>query len=211
VGEAADVLERVVEREAAAERLEAEMAEVCGVLNAATGRLVGLIARVLETEAWQGWGIRSAEQWVGWKCGMTPERARRLVAMARRVPELPETFSAPVAEVRRVSFNHTESGSWRLSAELPADEGAVVEKALTELRDELFRVGEAGPGRLGIEGDADEPDGMVFTDDQGRRLDACGHPVPPGATTPPPGNWIPPTGEPLDPWAIYFNEPAVVA
>jgi len=66
-------------------------------------------------------------------------------------------------------------------------------------------------GRLGIEGDADEPDGMVFTDDRGRRLDACGHPVPPGTTTPPPGNWIPPTGEPLDPWAIYFNEPALAA
>jgi hypothetical protein len=65
----------VAEREAEAARLEAEMAEVCGVLNAATGRLVGLIARVLETEAWQGWGIRSAEHWVAWKCGVSPRRA----------------------------------------------------------------------------------------------------------------------------------------
>jgi len=401
----------VVEKEAAAERLEAEIAEVCGVLHAATGRLVGLIGQVVETEAWQGWGIRSAEQWVGWKCGMTPERARRLVAMARRVPELPETFSAlvagelsedsvavisrgapaatdaevaslartttvtqlrrvlgkysfdeprpepepdpePVAEVRRVSFNHTESGSWRLSAELPADEGAVVEKALSDVRDELFRAGEAGRGpgaspadvswadalvamaekslaavaverphrdrsmvlvhlradggshlhlgpglgeglgrflrcdarvRAVLEAEgrpvsvgrafrtvpdrtrimvedrdggcrvpgcdrhrwlhvhhvqhwedggasdtanlvclcqhhhrlhhrgADEPDGIVFTDGRGRRLDACGHPVPPGTTPPPPGNWVQPTGEPLDPWAIYFNEPALAA
>jgi hypothetical protein len=39
---------------------EAEMAEVCGVLNAAMARLVGLIARVLASEAWHGWGIRWA-------------------------------------------------------------------------------------------------------------------------------------------------------
>ena len=49
-------------REAEAARLEAEMAQVCGVLNAATARLVGLVAQVLGTEAWQGWGIRSPEQ-----------------------------------------------------------------------------------------------------------------------------------------------------
>ena len=43
-----------IDREAEAARLEAEMAEVCGVLNAATARLVALIARVLATEARQG-------------------------------------------------------------------------------------------------------------------------------------------------------------
>jgi len=32
-----------------AARLEAEMAQVCGVINAATGRLVDLIAKVLAT------------------------------------------------------------------------------------------------------------------------------------------------------------------
>ncbi len=41
----------VQEREAEAARLEAEIAEVCGLLNAATGRLVSLIGRVLGTEA----------------------------------------------------------------------------------------------------------------------------------------------------------------
>jgi hypothetical protein len=270
-----------------------------------------------------------------------------------------EPEAGPAPEVRRVSFNHTEGGSWRLCAELPADEGAVVEKALSELRDELFRAGEAGRGPgaspadvswadalvalaekaldavavdhphrdrsmvlvhlradggghlhlgpglslrlrrymscdsrvravveaegrpvsvgrafrtvpdrtrimvedrdggcrvpgcdrrrwlhvhhvqhwedggasdtanlvclcqhhhrlhhrggLGIEGDADDPDGIVFTDHRGRRLDACGHPVAPGTSVPPPGNWVPPTGEPLDPWAIYFNESTVAA
>ncbi|MCA1657660.1 MAG: HNH endonuclease [Actinobacteria bacterium] len=80
-----------METEATAAQLEEEIAEVCGVVNAATGRLVGLIGRVIETEAWQGHGIRSAEQWVAWKCGVSPGRARRLVAMARRLGELPHT------------------------------------------------------------------------------------------------------------------------
>ena len=71
--------------------MEAEIAEVCGLLNATTGRLVELIAKVLETEAWAGAGIRTAEQWVSWKCGVSPGRARSLVAMARRLGELPET------------------------------------------------------------------------------------------------------------------------
>ena len=75
------VAEVVAEREAEAARLEAEMAEVCGVLNAATGRLVGLIARVLETGAWEGHGIRSAEHWVAWRSGVSRGRARTLVAM----------------------------------------------------------------------------------------------------------------------------------
>ena len=56
--------------------------------------VVELIAQVLRTEAWHGDGIRSAEQWVAWKCGMSPWRAQRLVAMARRREELPETAAA---------------------------------------------------------------------------------------------------------------------
>jgi hypothetical protein len=70
-------VEDVAEREAEAERLEAEMADVCGVLHAATAWLVRLIGQVLETEAWQGFGIRSAEQWVAWSAGS------RLVGRAR--------------------------------------------------------------------------------------------------------------------------------
>ena len=180
------------------------MAHVCGLMNAATGRLVRLIARVLETEAWQGAGIRSASQWVAWKCGVSPARARSLVLMARRLSELPETRtafeagelcedqvavvcrhapasvdgeaaalarSATVVQLRRVlgsypfaeeakgdptepteppapaepravSFGTTEQGTWRLSAELPADEGALAERALVAARDELFHGGE---------------------------------------------------------------------
>ncbi len=182
--------------------VEDEIAQVCGVINAAVGRLVRLIASVLETGAWEGAGIRSAPQWVAWKCGVSPGRARRLVAMARRLSELPETKaameagelgedqvavicrhapagidaqaaelarSATVAQLSRalgsyvfqepksaatevpeerrwVSFGHDEEGSWTMSARLPADEGALVERALASARDDLFRTGDHEPG-----------------------------------------------------------------
>ncbi|MEA2687362.1 MAG: hypothetical protein QOE93_2557, partial [Actinomycetota bacterium] len=399
------------------ERIEGEMAEVCGIINAATGRLVRLIAELLETESWQVAGMRSPAQWVSWKCGMSLRRAHRLVAMASRLVELPETRSAleagelgeeqvavicrhvpaavdaevaelarhttvsqlsralgryvfdttetaeepvaepterPVAEARQVSFGPTETGAWRLTAVLPPDEGALVEQALGQARDELFRAGEveggpgasaadiswadalvamadrsaSGPGRahrdrhlvllhvradggshlhlgpgvgpglarylscdsrvravvesegkavsvgrafrivpdrtrivvedrdggcrvpgcersrwlhvhhithwqdggptdtanllalcqhhhrlhhrgrLGIEGNADEPDGVTVTDEQGRPIDGCGRPAPPGDRPLPLGNWSPPSGERLDAWAVHFNEAA---
>ena len=56
-----------------------------------------------------------------------------------------EPADKPVAEeARRVSFSSTPEG-FRLSALLPADDGAVVQKALRELRDELFRPGDLDP------------------------------------------------------------------
>ncbi|MGH9224925.1 MAG: DUF222 domain-containing protein [Acidimicrobiales bacterium] len=185
------------EAEAEAARLEREIAEVCGLLNAANARLVGLIADVLATESWQGWRTRSPEHWVAWKCGVSPGRARSLVAIARRLRVLPETKAAfdagelsedqvavvcrhapesvdaeaaelarsatvtqlrrvlggysfeaeaeaakPAEERRQVTFNYTDDGSWRLSALLPPDEGALWERALTESREALVRAGE---------------------------------------------------------------------
>src|SRR5436305_7147292 len=84
-------LAETVERQAEADVIEAEMAQVCGVLNASTGRLVALVARALDSGAYQQAGIHSPEQWVSWKCGVSAGRARRLVAMARRLGELPTT------------------------------------------------------------------------------------------------------------------------
>jgi len=87
-------MDRDPELEAEAAVLEGEIAEQCGILNVATGRLVSLIGRVLATEAYAGAAIRSPEQWVAWKCGVSLGRARALVNMARRLPELSVTRSA---------------------------------------------------------------------------------------------------------------------
>jgi hypothetical protein len=81
-------------REAEIDELEAEMASLCGIVNAATGRLVSLVAQALETGAWEQSGIRSPSHWVAWKCGLSASRARRIVSMAKRVAELPQCHSA---------------------------------------------------------------------------------------------------------------------
>ena len=208
--------------------LEREIAEVSGVLNATTARLVTLIARVLETESWHGAGIHSASQWVAWKCGVSPARARTLVLVARRMGELPQTRAAfdsgelcedqvavvcrhapasadaeaatlarsatvvqlrrvlgsypfaeeteadptqpkepeAPAEPHRVSFGTTERGTWRLSAELPADEGAVVERAIVAARDELFRAGEHDGASKPVPAHVDWADALVAMADR---------------------------------------------
>ena len=81
-------------REPVSSELEAEIARTCGVLNATTGHLVGLLAQVLESGCWQVAGIHSPTQWVAWHCGVSPARARSLLAMARRRAELPATSAA---------------------------------------------------------------------------------------------------------------------
>ena len=47
------------DREPVSSELEAELALTCGVLNATTGRLVGLLAQVLESGCWQVAGVHS--------------------------------------------------------------------------------------------------------------------------------------------------------
>ena len=72
-------------------RIEAEVAEVAGVLNAAHGRLVELTAELIETDAWRGHGIASVEHWLVWHAGLSPHRARLIAQVARRRAELPVT------------------------------------------------------------------------------------------------------------------------
>ncbi|MGI9023620.1 MAG: HNH endonuclease signature motif containing protein, partial [Acidimicrobiales bacterium] len=61
-------------------------------------------------------------------------------------------------------------------------------------------------GELGIAGNADDPDGVVFTDGRGRPLARSGTPRPP-AELKPTGNWVHPTGERLDLHWVDFMPP----
>ncbi len=47
-------------------------------------------------------------------------------------------------ERREVRFGYTDTGRWRLRADLPADEGALMEQALVAQREQLFREAEEG-------------------------------------------------------------------
>jgi hypothetical protein len=71
--------------------LDDRVADVVGLLNVVTAELVVVIGEVIRTGAWEGFGIRSPEHWVVWRCGVSPGRARRLVRMARALDALPAT------------------------------------------------------------------------------------------------------------------------
>jgi Domain of unknown function (DUF222) len=70
---------------------EDRVADLVGLLNVVTAELVGVIGEVIRAGAWEGFGIRSPEHWVVWRCGVSPGRARRLVRMARALDALPAT------------------------------------------------------------------------------------------------------------------------
>jgi hypothetical protein len=183
---------------------EDRVADLVGLLNVVTAELVGVIGEVIRAGAWEGFGIRSPEHWVVWRCGMSPGRARRLVRMARALDALPATnglfragalgedqtalivrhtdaeHDAQVADLapslsvpqlrrvlpsvprkepdpdrtaddeevgepagqcrRSVRFAHGDDGMWWCSVRLPADQGALVQKALEVGRDHEFRL-----------------------------------------------------------------------
>lgn len=63
-------------------------------------------------------------------------------------------------------------------------------------------------GVLGIEGNADQPDGLVFTDANGRILDYHGRPkLPTGPPPEPDGHFMPPSGGQLHAHWVQFNRP----
>lgn len=74
--------------------LESEVAELAGVMNAAQGRLVMLVARALEQGLWAQPGIHSPAQWLAWQLGSSRRNAQRIVGVAQRSGELPETAAA---------------------------------------------------------------------------------------------------------------------
>ena len=74
------------------ERLDAlfeEVAELCGQRNAIDGRLAEIVAEIDADGLWGGTGCRSIAAVVAWKTGMAPRNAETMVAVARRLDELP--------------------------------------------------------------------------------------------------------------------------
>ena len=169
--------------------LQGELAQLAGVVNAAQGRMVELVARALESKAWAQPGLHTPVHWLCWKLGCSTGHARRLVRLAERSSELPATTAAlsagevsldqasvvarhvpaayddsaavfarnatvsqlartlsryhfepePTAKPKRhVAAWTDDAGQWRMRAELPADEGAVVERALHGAHHDLF-------------------------------------------------------------------------
>src|SRR5450759_80826 len=71
---------------------EQELAALCGVLNASYARLVAIVAQALNDESWALGGVRSPEDWLRMRAGLSLFRARQIVAVARRHGELPSVM-----------------------------------------------------------------------------------------------------------------------
>ena len=176
------------------ERLEREIAELGGHINAATARWLGMVGEFDRREAWAEWGCRSCTHWLSYRCGVSPAAAREQVRVARRIKDLPHLRAAfgrgelcysqvravtrvatpdteadlleialhataaqletivrayrGVLEVelgdsseehrrRFVRCEHDDDGALLIQARLPADEGALVLKALEASRESL--------------------------------------------------------------------------
>src|SRR5476649_395412 len=72
---------------------EEELASLCGVLNASYARLVAIVAAALVDQSWAIAGVRSPEHWLTMRAGLSPFRAKAIVALARRHGELPTVMS----------------------------------------------------------------------------------------------------------------------
>ncbi|MGB0113767.1 MAG: DUF222 domain-containing protein [Ilumatobacteraceae bacterium] len=75
--------------------LDAALNEVAGHLNAQHACLVDLTLELLADESgWCGPGVHTPELFLAWRVGLSPQRARQIVAIARRAHELPECLGA---------------------------------------------------------------------------------------------------------------------
>ena len=121
-----------------------------------------------------------------------PERTRRLVLARDRKCRVPWCSQTRWLQVHHVQHQH--DGGGHDTCNLIGICGA--DHRLHHL------------GQLGISGNADDPDGLVFTDGHGRIIDPAAHPTTP--TGPPPAPEKPyehPIGERLQRWAVVYPDP----
>ena len=76
------------------DRLEQELAELCGHVNALNASIVRVVAKAMDSGGWHGPGLHSPAHWVAWKTGVSMAQARRIMRLVERRGELPATFTA---------------------------------------------------------------------------------------------------------------------
>jgi hypothetical protein len=77
-----------------ADRLGAEITELCGYIAAATCHLLELIRQFDECRYWSEQGFRSCTEWLGFHCGYGPGAAREHLRVARALADLPKISAA---------------------------------------------------------------------------------------------------------------------
>jgi len=74
---------------ARADALELEITDLCAQINAASYRLLQLVAELDDEEPWGSWGLTSCAHWLNWRCGIGMNAAREKVRVAHALKQLP--------------------------------------------------------------------------------------------------------------------------
>ena len=77
-----------------ADALEREITDLCAQINAASYRLLQLIAELDDEAPWGAWGLQSCAHWLNWRCGISLNAAREKVRVAHALKDLPAISSA---------------------------------------------------------------------------------------------------------------------
>ncbi len=118
----------------------ARICEIAGILNVANAELVSIMETVLADEHWQGPGIHTPAQWLAWKAGISPERARDIVRIAGRrssFPTLIDTFDHGHLSVEQVAVA-VKAPEWADADIVDFAKIATVTQLRRMIRDEHF-------------------------------------------------------------------------
>jgi len=74
---------------ARADALEREITDLCAQINAASYRLLQLVAELDDEAPWGAWGLASCAHWLNWRCGIGLNAAREKVRVAHALKSLP--------------------------------------------------------------------------------------------------------------------------
>ncbi len=125
---------------------------------------------------------------------IVPERTRRVVRLRDRGCRVPGCDHDRIIEIHHIIhwIDGGPTDTWNLVALCPKHHRMHHQ------------------GRLGITGNADEPTGLVFTDEAGRQLEPCGAPKPPARLELPANGYRPPPMGPVE-WdwlTVSWPDPA---
>ena len=124
----------------AADVLSGRLAVLAGQLNLINAQITDVVAEALERGLWQQGGVRTPAQFVAWQLGVSPERARDIVKVARARPDFPTVVGA---------FDHGELSVEQVAAAVSAPAWAddqiidivrisTVDKLRKQMRDRNF-------------------------------------------------------------------------
>lgn len=139
------VIERVYDAfmtviDAQIDAYEGEVADAAGILNLANAKLVEITARLLADDAWEGTGVHSPTQWLAYKAGVSPERAKAIVHVAGRRTDFPRViaaFDAGELSLEQVA-ELTKAPAWADAKVLDWGRVATVARLRKTIRKEFF-------------------------------------------------------------------------